>query len=416
MRNTMLKSILSLVALSVSLSAHAVPSQYTHQGRLLDADEVPVEDTLEITFRMMDSESGGSALWEDTLTLTLENGFFNAVLGTDEEENPLDTEVLNQAPLWLEVQVAGEPTMVPRQPVLSVPYAAIAGEAEALDGGPVDATEISIGGIVVIDEDGQWVGTPPVIDWVDLTGVPADLADGDDDTQLSEAEVDAFVDDNGYALLADLSDYALTTALDAYARVGDLAAIAWSGDWADLTGVPADIADGDDNTQLDEAEVEDFVTNDALDLASGTTIGGAVIATGGGVPAGGIIMWSGVIVDIPEGWSLCDGTGGTPDLSGRFIQGVDGSTTDPGATGGSDSVTLTTDELPSHDHDLDDPGHIHDIPSGASGSGAVRGISSPDGTSATDSSTTGISIETAGSGLPFDNRPAYYALAFIIKG
>ncbi|MBR58388.1 MAG: hypothetical protein CMH54_10250, partial [Myxococcales bacterium] len=100
-------------------------------------------------------------------------------------------------------------------------------------------------------------------DWGDLQNVPADIADGDDDTdtlaalscatdqvakwngaawtcqndvdtdtdtQLTEAEVDAFANNNGYALDADLS------------------AIAKSGDWADLQNVPADIADGDDDT------------------------------------------------------------------------------------------------------------------------------------------------------------------------
>jgi hypothetical protein len=48
------------------------------------------------------------------------------------------------------------------------------------------------------------------------------------------------------------------------------------------------------------------------------------IGTGDAVPVsltpiGGIIMWSGALVDIPAGWQLCDGTNGTPDLQNRFI-------------------------------------------------------------------------------------------------
>jgi len=45
--------------------------------------------------------------------------------------------------------------------------------------------------------------------------------------------------------------------------------------WNDLQGIPADFADGVDNdTILSESEVENYVTNGALDLAEGTTIGG----------------------------------------------------------------------------------------------------------------------------------------------
>jgi hypothetical protein len=52
-----------------------------------------------------------------------------------------------------------------------------------------------------------------------------------------------------------------------------------------------------------------------------------------GVPAGTIIAWipkAGDIIDtptgkaiaVPEGWLLCDGHNGTPDLQGRFIRGT----------------------------------------------------------------------------------------------
>lgn len=41
-----------------------------------------------------------------------------------------------------------------------------------------------------------------------------------------------------------------------------------------------------------------------------------------GFPSGGIIMWSGSYEDIPDGWQLCDGTNGTPDLRGRFVLGA----------------------------------------------------------------------------------------------
>ena len=40
--------------------------------------------------------------------------------------------------------------------------------------------------------------------------------------------------------------------------------------------------------------------------------------------AGGIILWSGAVIDIPTGYQLCDGTNGTPDLRGQFVIGAGG--------------------------------------------------------------------------------------------
>lgn len=44
-------------------------------------------------------------------------------------------------------------------------------------------------------------------------------------------------------------------------------------------------------------------------------------------------MWHGLIVDIPDGWVLCDGENGTPDLRAKFVIGA-AAGFDPGGTGG----------------------------------------------------------------------------------
>ena len=46
--------------------------------------------------------------------------------------------------------------------------------------------------------------------------------------------------------------------------------------------------------------------------------------TGGVVPVGGIIMWSGTIATIPATWALCDGTANSPgpDLRDKFVVGA----------------------------------------------------------------------------------------------
>ena len=57
--------------------------------------------------------------------------------------------------------------------------------------------------------------------------------------------------------------------------------------------------------------------------------------TGYVMPQGAIIMWSGGADHIPEGWVLCDGQNGTPDLQDRFIVGATPDTA--GHSGGSTS-------------------------------------------------------------------------------
>ena len=59
-----------------------------------------------------------------------------------------------------------------------------------------------------------------------------------------------------------------------------------------------------------------------------------------GAPSGLIAMWHGLLINIPTGWHLCDGTTGTPDLRSKFIKGA-APAQEPGTTGGAAS----------HDHD-----------------------------------------------------------------
>jgi hypothetical protein len=321
-----MRSVLSAFCLFAS-TAHAVPAQFTHQGRLLDADGAPLEDEATITFRVTDSEAGGAALWEDEITVLLTNGFYSAVLGAS-EDNPLDTDVLSQAPVWLELQLDGETAMFPRSPINAVPYATMATVAEELSGGPVDASQIAVDGTPVVNELGEWVGPALTVSWTDIEGMPEDFADGiDDDTDtdsdsfaalgtscldgdiplwdsvlvewvcgidavLTEDEVDAIVADNGYAMesevfsssfldltdvpdgLDDGDDNTQLSESEVDGMVADngyaIAADAFSRLFSDLIGIPEDLADGDDNTQLTETEVDDMVSDNGYTLATDT--------------------------------------------------------------------------------------------------------------------------------------------------
>ena len=155
-------------------------------------------------------------------------------------------------------------------------------------------------------------------------------------------------------------------------------------------------------------------------------------------------MWSGSTSNVPTGWALCNGQNGTPNLRDRFIVGA-GNSYSVGSKGGADSVTLTTSQMPSHAHSLnvnsfdvkinfdsgvDRASSEGTYISGAHntiaevGSGSQYGIrigstvSYDNGYAVSDlthASTIDASISNSGSDQSHENRPPYYALAFIMK-
>jgi hypothetical protein len=94
----------------------------------------------------------------------------------------------------------------------------------------------------------------------------------------------------------------------------------------------------------------------AQDTNGAMSIAGAFNATSiqkGGyelLPIGTILMWYGSVATIPSGWSICNGSNGTPNLTGSFVLHADGSTYVPSQTGGAASVTPTTSTAGQHDH------------------------------------------------------------------
>jgi hypothetical protein len=300
---------MSLFPLMVLLStAHAIPTQLGHQGRLLDADGLPAEGLHTLDFGLYDAAEEGTLLWSELHEVDLINGYYSLVLGADELDNPLEDTLFEEDELYLELTVDEDEELEPRQALNAVPYARRAGTATNVSGGFVDASEIRIDGAMVVDTDGNWVGPAPGIDWSDISGIPDDFSDAEDaDTWLSEEEVDEFCNNNGYAFAADLSAIATTGSYidladipedvdtwlseeevdefcnnNGYALSVDLSAIATSGSYDDLSGVPTDA-----DTQLSEDEVDAFCNNNGYALSADLS----AIATSGsyddlsGVPA-----------------------------------------------------------------------------------------------------------------------------------
>jgi hypothetical protein len=168
---------------------------------------------------------------------------------------------------------------------------------------------------------------------------------------------------------------------------------------------------------------------------------------GAAIPAGIIVMWGGLIANIPNGWLLCDGQNGTPDLRDRFIKGANGN---PGATGGaaththdahSNHVVTQPGDHAAHTHTYTQTvNHVHvqTVNSAATGglsgytadtstnNGVASGYSTQNptggvatGTTAGPSATlshSGTAVDAHSAHSNADHTPAYYALAYLQKG
>lgn len=173
------------------------------------------------------------------------------------------------------------------------------------------------------------------------------------------------------------------------------------------------------------------------------------------LPTGGIILWSGTIATIPAGWALCDGTNGTPDLRNRFIVGA-GDTYASADVGGANSVTvpasshshtltvdnhtLTVAQLPAHSHTGWKAGRFQRYGGGDTGlvapgetgdAGSLPEVNPTPDTSINSTMTNEPITQEAGGGqghnhtasaanatidaVVLENRPLYFALAYIMK-
>lgn len=134
------------------------------------------------------------------------------------------------------------------------------------------------------------------------------------------------------------------------------------------------------------------------------------------LPVGLICAWRGSLGSIPDNWRLCDGTGGTPDLLGRYPRGA---TASIGTTGG--SLTAHTHTGGSHGHTT--TGHSHTETVGAAGAAtssmsATATVSVSTGShthtaGSTDSATPSVTSVSSGTLASTTSEPPHQEVAFI---
>lgn len=190
-----------------------------------------------------------------------------------------------------------------------------------------------------------------------------------------------------------------------------------------------------------------------LDPRTKLDVDGVILGIGM-VPPGGVVMYSGDISqtfdaagtgrqDTPyQGWQLCNGKNGSPDLQDRFIVSA-GPNYNIGNTGGADRITVTTDQLPAHAHTGQTGGagvHQHLI-EGTDANGLAKRKRRIPGNTTVDmgfgggrnadpndvrwrgqvntdnrgNHVHGFTTGLTGKSQPLENRPAFYALAFIMR-
>jgi microcystin-dependent protein len=113
---------------------------------------------------------------------------------------------------------------------------------------------------------------------------------------------------------------------------------------------------------------------------------------------------------IPQGWALCDGTLGTPDLRGRFIlgsgQGTNLTNRTMGQTGGAETHVITIDEMPNHSHNI-----TTGSGTGCTPAGRVTYMDQCRGPNIRDENI----IQKTGGGKAHNNMPPFCVLSYIMK-
>jgi len=134
---SLIRCITAVVAICLIAGVIAfaeVPNLITYQGRLTDDTGTPVADgDYSIVFDIYNgTDFASQKLWTDTMTVTASEGLFSILLGS---ETPLLPEVFDGTTRYLAITIVGESEMTPRTPIVSVPYAMVAGSAlsEAVD-------------------------------------------------------------------------------------------------------------------------------------------------------------------------------------------------------------------------------------------------------------------------------------------
>jgi hypothetical protein len=154
-----MKKIFSFLLLSFTLLlptlSQASSQHLVSQGILFDNNGNPINQTLNVTFRLYDSSTSGSALWEETQSVVFSAGSFSSELGVI---TPFPSDIFENSNLFLGIQVEGDIELSPRMPFFSVPWAQQAQVAQTVLNSAVTTQSIASGAVTSSKIAGGAVG------------------------------------------------------------------------------------------------------------------------------------------------------------------------------------------------------------------------------------------------------------------
>jgi hypothetical protein len=112
--------------------ARVSPGILNYQGYLIDSMALPINDTLDMTFKIFDDPNTGSEWWSEIQTaIPIEQGIFHVILG-DITLIP-DSVFTSGTNRWLEITLQGSITLSPRTRMASAGYAVAATYADTAE-------------------------------------------------------------------------------------------------------------------------------------------------------------------------------------------------------------------------------------------------------------------------------------------